>query len=57
MTFAQIHAHALGHPAAHVVRQWGDAHVYKVAGKVFAIEAAGRDRISPRRCWPRGTSP
>lgn len=38
--FAQA---ALGLPGAHVVVQWGDDHVYKVGGKMFACtDGAGR---------------
>jgi predicted DNA-binding protein (MmcQ/YjbR family) len=36
-------AFVLGLPAAEIVRQWGDASVGKVGGKIFAIFGEGRD--------------
>jgi predicted DNA-binding protein (MmcQ/YjbR family) len=34
-----VRAAALALPGATVVRQWGDCHVFKVAGKVFLVVA------------------
>lgn len=41
MTLDEIEAFCLSLPGAGVVVQWGDDHVYKVGGKMFAI-AGGR---------------
>lgn len=37
MTYDQFNAFCRTLPATSYVMQWGDAHVWKVAGKVFAI--------------------
>jgi predicted DNA-binding protein (MmcQ/YjbR family) len=36
MTRDELHAAAMALPGAHMDVQWGDDHVYKVAGKMFA---------------------
>jgi len=36
VTKDQLHAAAMALPGAHMDVQWGDDHVYKVAGKMFA---------------------
>ncbi|MGA0601899.1 MmcQ/YjbR family DNA-binding protein [Caulobacter sp. KR2-114] len=41
MTLDEIEAFCLSLPGASVVVQWGDDHVYKVGGKMFAV-AGGR---------------
>ena len=35
-------------PATQIVRQWGDASVGKVGGKIFAIHGLGADNLVPR---------
>jgi len=37
MTYEEFNAFCGGLPATSYVKQWGNAHVWKVAGKVFAI--------------------
>jgi predicted DNA-binding protein (MmcQ/YjbR family) len=37
---AEVETAALALPAAELVIQWGDHRVYKVAGKLFAIQSA-----------------
>jgi predicted DNA-binding protein (MmcQ/YjbR family) len=41
MTLAEIEAFCLSFPGVTVTVQWGDDHVYKVGGKMFAV-AGGR---------------
>lgn len=40
MTPAEIKTHCLSHPGASHVVQWGDDHVFKVAGKMFAAHGS-----------------
>lgn len=37
MTYDDFNKYCKGLPATSYVKQWGDSHVWKVAGKVFAI--------------------
>ncbi|MBI3672598.1 MAG: MmcQ/YjbR family DNA-binding protein [Rhizobiales bacterium] len=45
MNLAEYNAFCGGLPHASHVVQWGDAHVWKVAGKVFAIAGWGDGRV------------
>ena len=46
MTYEKYNAFCRSLPATSYVRQWGDSHVWKVGGKVFAIGG-----------WERGSHP
>jgi predicted DNA-binding protein (MmcQ/YjbR family) len=43
MKFAQFNKFCKSLPGTTYVKQWGDCHVWKVAGKVFAIGVPGGD--------------
>ncbi|WP_308238112.1 MmcQ/YjbR family DNA-binding protein [Phenylobacterium sp. J367] len=46
MTRDELHAAALALPGAHMDVQWGDDHVYKVAGKMFAATDGACSNLS-----------
>jgi predicted DNA-binding protein (MmcQ/YjbR family) len=46
MTPAALKKHLLSMPSATVNVQWGDDHVYKVCGKMFAVADAKHTRLS-----------
>ena len=43
MTLSALRAYALSLPQASLVRQWGDAWVFKVGGKLFLVVSADGD--------------
>ncbi|MDR9827813.1 MmcQ/YjbR family DNA-binding protein [Vibrio sp. FNV 38] len=47
MTYEQFNQFCSQFSATSYVVQWGDAHVWKVAGKVFAIGGWSRDKGQP----------
>ncbi|WP_296595437.1 MmcQ/YjbR family DNA-binding protein [Phenylobacterium sp.] len=46
MTREELHAACLALPGVHMDVQWGDDHVYKVAGKMFAATDAAYSKLS-----------
>lgn len=46
MTKDELHAAAMALPGAHMDVQWGDDHVYKVAGKMFCATDAAYSNLS-----------
>lgn len=46
MTRDELHAACMGLPGAHMDVQWGDDHVYKVAGKMFAATDGACSNLS-----------
>ncbi len=46
MTLDEIEAFCLSLPGASVVVQWGDNHVYKVGGRMFAVAGVRAPGIS-----------
>lgn len=49
MRHAEIEKYCLSLPAASLVVQWGDSHVFKVGGKVFALLSAAEE--TPHSIW------
>ncbi len=47
MTLEDFRAACLALPGATCVRQWGEAHVFKVGGKIFAIAGLSRGADEP----------